>query len=119
MRAIRGTYEEVVLLISSVFVFIIPVHRVSNLNFFYLDNKRIRDITMSCFSEECGFCSACSGDAGNKVVEYPLPKELYKMETGKEFTAPPEPKNPRDLLQKMMYYFLIIRYNNIRHIHYK
>ena len=58
---------------------------------------------MSCFSEECGFCSACSGDAGNKVVEYPLPKELYKMETGKEFTAPPEPKNPRDLLRKMMY----------------
>ena len=57
---------------------------------------------MSCFSEECGFCSACSGDAGNKVVEYPLPKELYKMETGKEFTAPPEPKNPRDLWQKIM-----------------
>ena len=55
---------------------------------------------MSCFSGDCGLCSSCSGGAGTKVVKYLCPRDLYKMETGKD--PPPGPKNPRALWQKMM-----------------
>ena len=56
---------------------------------------------MSCFSGDCGLCSSCSGGAGTKVVKYLCPRDLYKMETGKD--PPPGPKNPRALWQKMTY----------------
>ena len=66
-------------------------------------------MTGSCFSGDCGFCSGCSGDAGTKVVEYLSHNEFYKMNTGEDPPLAPEPKNPRVLWQKMMYYSNIYR----------
>ena len=57
----------------------------------------------SCFSGDCGLCSGCSGDAGNKVVLYLHPGEFYKEDTGKD--PPPPPPAPRDtwsLYKKML-----------------
>jgi len=61
-------------------------------------------MSSSCFSEECGLCSACSGDAGTKAVKYLSPPDFYRKDTGKEPPEPQEPENPRVLWQKMMYY---------------
>ena len=46
---------------------------------------------MSCFSNECGLCSSCSGDVGKKIVKYLQPREFYKMDTGKD--PPPLPRD--------------------------
>ena len=61
-------------------------------------------MSSNCFSGGCGLCSSCSGDAGTKVVKYLSPRDLYKMETGKDPPPiPPGPKDTRALWQKMMY----------------
>ncbi len=57
-----------------------------------------------CFSGDCGFCSGCSGDVGNKVVWYLQPGEFYKENTGKDPPTPaPAPKTARFLWGRMMY----------------
>lgn len=57
----------------------------------------------TCFSGECGFCTACSGKAGTKDVEYLSHGEFYKMNTGEDVPPPEIVKDTRKLYLEMLH----------------